>query len=255
MTGLLVSVRNAEEAATAVLAGADLIDVKEPLAGSLGAASPDAVADVMLTVGGRRPTSIAPGELRENVAWSQYAERLSQVNLPRFVKFGLAGCWRPRPDKERDELIERWRTALAPLPATVGPVAVLYADWQAAESPPPEIILHCAKELHCRALLIDTFDKRGPGLLGVLPLDELADCVRAARDADMLVVLGGQIREEYLVRLLAMEPDYIAVRGAVCRGDRTGAVDRARVEHFRSRMIRAASGAAFASPTVPPGGQ
>ena len=149
MTGLLVSVRNAEEAATAVLAGADLIDVKEPLAGSLGAASPDAVADVMLTVGGRRPTSIALGELRENVAWSQYAERLSQVNLPRFVKFGLAGCWRPRPDKERDELIERWRTALAPLPATVGPVAVLYADWQAAESPPPEIILHCAKELHC----------------------------------------------------------------------------------------------------------
>jgi uncharacterized protein (UPF0264 family) len=38
MTGLLVSVRDAAEAADALAGGADLIDVKEPNAGSLGAA-------------------------------------------------------------------------------------------------------------------------------------------------------------------------------------------------------------------------
>ncbi len=40
MTRLLVSVRSAAEAEIALSAGADLIDVKEPSRGSLGAADP-----------------------------------------------------------------------------------------------------------------------------------------------------------------------------------------------------------------------
>ncbi len=55
MTGLLVSVRDAEEAADAVAAGADLIDVKEPRGGSLGATSPAVMAEVVRSVAGRRP--------------------------------------------------------------------------------------------------------------------------------------------------------------------------------------------------------
>ena len=39
MTGLLVSVRSASEARVALAAGVDVIDVKEPNRGSLGAAS------------------------------------------------------------------------------------------------------------------------------------------------------------------------------------------------------------------------
>ena len=60
MTRLLVSVRSAEEAADAVSAGADLIDVKEPSAGSLGAATPEVVAAVMEAVAGRRPDEHCP---------------------------------------------------------------------------------------------------------------------------------------------------------------------------------------------------
>ena len=40
MTGLLVSVRDAKEAQQAVSGGADVIDVKEPAHGALGAADP-----------------------------------------------------------------------------------------------------------------------------------------------------------------------------------------------------------------------
>ena len=41
---LLVSVRNATEAAAAVLGGADILDVKEPANGPLGRGRPDRLA-------------------------------------------------------------------------------------------------------------------------------------------------------------------------------------------------------------------
>src|SRR5689334_14696969 len=63
MTKLLVSVRDAAEARDAVEAGADLIDVKEPQAVSLGAAAPQIVAEIIQAVAGRRPVSVALGEL------------------------------------------------------------------------------------------------------------------------------------------------------------------------------------------------
>lgn len=59
MAGLLVSVRNAIEAQTAVAGGAQLIDVKEPFAGSLGAASVAQWQEVIDTCGDQVPLSVA----------------------------------------------------------------------------------------------------------------------------------------------------------------------------------------------------
>ncbi|MEX0885938.1 MAG: (5-formylfuran-3-yl)methyl phosphate synthase, partial [Phycisphaeraceae bacterium] len=44
--GLLVSVRNVAEARAAMAGGADVIDIKEPAAGALGAASPTTIQQV-----------------------------------------------------------------------------------------------------------------------------------------------------------------------------------------------------------------
>ena len=63
MTGLLVSVRSAAEARAALLGGADLIDVKEPLRGSLGAADADRLREISEVVSGQLTLSAAWGEL------------------------------------------------------------------------------------------------------------------------------------------------------------------------------------------------
>ena len=118
MTRLLVSVRDAQEAEIALASGVDLIDVKEPSRGSLGAADAATLAAIARCVDGRAPLSAALGEL---------FEARSTATLPaafRFAKFGLAGC-RARPD-----WIDRWRTALAELPPGAAGVAVVYADWR-----------------------------------------------------------------------------------------------------------------------------
>ena len=93
MTGLLVSVRSAIEARLAYQGGADIIDVKEPHLGSLGAATPSVWHEVYETVNQRVPVSIALGELCDDHA-APPTHRFA------FAKMGLADCqhrmgWQP----------------------------------------------------------------------------------------------------------------------------------------------------------------
>lgn len=225
MTALLISVRDAAEAHDAVVAGADLIDIKEPRAGSLGAAAPETIADIVRVVAGRRPVSVALGELAHGLI------NLHQLDFEfQFAKVGLAGC------AQRRSWAADWQSALGEFPSDAAPVAVVYADWERAQAPAPYEMIDRGHRLGCRAMLIDTFDKRGPGLLGLWTLAELERTIAAARAAEMLVVIGGQIIDRDLPALLPLLPDYVAVRGAVCRGHRAARLDPDLVRQFKGRM-------------------
>jgi (5-formylfuran-3-yl)methyl phosphate synthase len=218
MTQLLVSVRSAEEANEALAGGADLIDVKEPNRGSLGRADPGVWQEVAVTITARAPLSVALGELRDLIGG-----KVSSSACPesvQFAKIGLAGC------AAIGDWPARWAAALEQLPAHVNRVAVSYADWRAAEAPPPTEVIAAGKSLGCRAWLIDTYVKQAGGLLDHLGLDELADLVSRARAAGMRAVVAGSLTPETIPRVLPLWPDFIAVRGAACLGGREGHVDR-----------------------------
>ncbi|MBK5187486.1 MAG: hypothetical protein JJD97_04525, partial [Gemmatimonadaceae bacterium] len=59
---LLVSVRNAEEARTALAGGAEIIDAKEPSLGALGAVELGVLREIVQAVGRMRPVSAALGD-------------------------------------------------------------------------------------------------------------------------------------------------------------------------------------------------
>ena len=139
-----------------------------------------------------------------------------------FAKLGLAGCgtlpeWRTR-----------WSAALRALPAGVQTVAVAYADWRADRSPSPDDVLAAAMEHGCRALLVDTFDKRGGGLFAHGPVEVVGVFVERTRAAGLLAVLAGSLEGQNLRQAIWLRPDYVAVRGAACRGSRDGQLDAAR---------------------------
>ena len=225
-TGLLVSVRSAEEALLALAGGADLIDVKEPRRGSLGYADPAVWQKVQQAVASRVPTSVALGELL-----SDPVERLaSQAAGFAYAKIGLASCgneplWR-----------EKWLAALQCLPQSVAPVAVVYADWEQAQAPRPEEILCAAIEFSVEMILVDTWDKRGGRLLDHLPLEQLLQLACAAERAKIGFVLAGSLTIEMLPPLLPLRPRYFAVRGAVCRGERTRDIDPQLVAELASAL-------------------
>ena len=63
MTRFLASIAGLDELAPALAGGADLIDVKDPATGALGAAHPDTIRAVVATVARRRPVSATLGDL------------------------------------------------------------------------------------------------------------------------------------------------------------------------------------------------
>ena len=214
MTGLLISVRNEDEARLALAGGADLIDVKEPEQGSLGAAEPAVWRAVLAAVAGRRPTSVALGELR--LAPAPPAGAL--LAGCQYAKVGLAGCgaWPAWP--------RRWAELFQQLPPSVSPVAVAYADWVAAEAPAPADVIEHAVRARCGAVLVDTYHKGSGDLFSHLTLTTLSKLVAGIRQQGLRVVLAGSLGPSSIRRALQAGPDYIAVRGAACAGPRTGVI-------------------------------
>jgi uncharacterized protein (UPF0264 family) len=245
--GLLVSVRDAAEAAEAVEGGADIIDVKEPRQGSLGRAEPAAAVAVARVVAARRPWTMACGELGGQsggevggeaeatgvAAISRHLDRVWSLLAggalpPAAVKIGLAGAagtdWR-----------RRLLTVFESLPFDSERVAVAYADWALARAPTPGEVIAAAAGLGCSTLLIDTFDKSSGGLFDCCQPGLPAVWVAAARAAGLQVAVAGRISQDDIPAAWGLRPDVVALRSAVCFNGRDG---RVQAELVRRAMLR-----------------
>jgi uncharacterized protein (UPF0264 family) len=254
--GLLVSVRDAAEAAAALAGKAAIIDVKDPTTGSLGAATPAAVAGVAATVNGQVPWTVAAGELRDEIARPGTIHRwlaaigdaggIGPSGGPAAVKVGLAGLagvsWQ-----------QAFRDVMNGLPVATTPVAVAYADWKRVAAPHPLEIIEQTQDSSgvllntgsSGVLLIDTADKAGPDLLEACAEADLEAWVAAARHAGMAVAVAGRLRLEAIPRLDRLQPDVVALRSAVCLNGRLGPVDVA--------LVRRAAAAVDLLETTPHG--
>ena len=226
---LLVSVRNAGEVEAALAGGVDWIDLKEPTDGALAGVEVEVAREAVKALAGRRPLSAALGELGD---WStSLTSELLDVDGIGVVKLGLSGC-AVRPGWESEWL----GVAKAVADADKLLAAVVYADWGQAKAPPPEEILQVARTGKCRYLLIDTFDKGRGSILDYLLGAELEAILQAARQASMTTVVAGSLSLRMLGQLPLKYVDVVAVRGAVCEGDRTGVVVAERVREFRAGL-------------------
>lgn len=267
---LLVSVRNAKEALMAVRGGAGIIDVKEPSKGSLGRASLEnllAIADVLRQQQQHSdrvrtepvPLSVALGEVQEwsessslfgsdlpvgttsfsNEANDEICRAISGLQ-PSYMKLGLS-----QVAAAGRQGMGRWRNSWIDVRCRFSGdhewVAVAYADHQRAEAPTPDDVLEAALETNCSVLLIDTFVKDGTNLLDWLPVEEITSLRKATAAQGLQLALAGRVTLMDLPLLLPLQPDIIAVRGAVCElGERTAEVSELLVAEFMERL--AASG-------------
>jgi uncharacterized protein (UPF0264 family) len=92
-------------------------------------------------------------------------------------------------------------------------------------------------DLGCGVLLIDTADKRSPGLFGLRSRDEIAGWVAAARDHGLGVVLAGRIALDEIQHAAAHACDFVALRSAVCSNAGEGDV---RLGHVSAPLVAAA---------------
>jgi hypothetical protein len=216
---LLVSVVSAEEARHALAGGADIIDVKDPGEGALGAPSPRVLSEVVRVVGTSAPVSVALGDLPNLPHTAALAARGAALSGAGYVKVGLRGV------RELDGAVTLVSAVAAAVRPPVAVIAAAYADADALDPPAlaPALLPALVDRAGISGALVDTFVKDGRGLYGWLSESEVADLIARTHMAGGSFAIAGQLTRGQLRRVTA---DVVGVRSAVCRGgDRAAELD------------------------------
>ncbi len=218
---LLVSVVSAEEARRALAGGVDIIDVKDPREGALGAPAPRVLSEVVGVVAGAVPVSVALGDLPDLPHTAALAARGAALSGAGYVKVGLRGV---RELGDAVALVSAVADAVGPRTAVV---AAAYADADALHPPAltPRWLPELVERTGISGALVDTFVKDGRGLYAWSSVGELTELIARTRQAGGSFGVAGQLTRGQLRRVPA---DVVGVRSAVCRGaDRSAELDAA----------------------------
>jgi dihydroneopterin aldolase len=222
MNAMLASVRNLSEARIALAGGCDWLDIKEPDDGALGRAPLTVVRDIVQLVAGRVPLSATIGD-----CWDQPAVIAAQVAAMadtgvNYVKVGI---------RARD--ISPATTA-ALRSSCAGGRAVIAVCM--AEAAPATADLLALAASGVSGVMLDTIDKHGAGLTGLLSIESMGAFVREAHRLGLLAGLAGKLRTADIAALARCGADYLGFRSALC----TAGERRASLDESAFAVVRAA---------------
>ena len=234
---LLISVIGEDEVGAAVAGGADIVDVKNPREGSLGANFPHVIRRVRALTPAAVPVSAAIGDFPNLPGMAALAAAGAAGCGVQYVKVGLLG---PRDHDEAFALLSAVCRAARDENPAVRIMATAYADAGTTGSLPPLELPAVAAAAGADGCMIDTAAKAGGTLLTVLGAAALESFVARCREAGLLCALAGSLRATDMPRLRGLAPDIVGFRGAACReGRRDGSVDREAVLRLKDLVAQA----------------
>jgi dihydroneopterin aldolase len=209
MSLMLASVTGPEEAEIAVRQGADIVDLKDVVAG-FGTVTPEVVRATVTAVARRLPVSAVVGEQADAERIAATAAALAEAGAS-YIKIGLS------PDRRRDDLVR----SLAPLARTAKLIGVMFAD-----DHPDSALIPVMEQSGFAGVMLDTARKTGARLLDHMDITELAGFVDAAHGHGLMAGLAGSLETPDIPRLLPLAPDVLGFRRALCVDhDRNGRID------------------------------
>ncbi|MCG8324049.1 MAG: (5-formylfuran-3-yl)methyl phosphate synthase [Thiotrichales bacterium] len=218
---MLASVTSRNEAQCALQAGVDIIDLKDPSRGALGAVGFSTARDIVEYIEGRCLVSATAGDLPmqsaviEDAVCSMSATGVDFVKLGVFDEFLSAGIL---------ELLEQFETA------GINLVLVLFADRQ----PDLDSVFRQLETTRVHGVMLDTADKQRGNLLDNVDSRFLGNFLSLAREQGLITGLAGALRKEMIPVLLKLAPDYLGFRGALCNNNsRTGKIDPVALQDIR----------------------
>ncbi|MCA9174615.1 MAG: (5-formylfuran-3-yl)methyl phosphate synthase [Planctomycetales bacterium] len=220
---ILASVINVAEAQTVLSADVDVLDVKNPAEGSLGAAAPTVCREIAAIA--RRaqvPVSVALGDLEHQPGTAAWAALGAATLGADYIKLGLRGSTTARQARQ---MMQAVREAVPASPHAPAVVACGYADYGDFSGLSLAALTSAAAESGCDYVMLDTLVKDGRSLFDHLAMETLREFILTAHSKHLRVALAGSLKQSHLPRLAALAPDLIGVRGALCaNGQRSGAI-------------------------------
>jgi uncharacterized protein (UPF0264 family) len=242
---LLASVATPEEAKRALAGGADVLDIKEPREGSLGACPPRILRAIVALVDARFRRSRG-GLADESVRPVPVSAALGDApNLPGTLALAAAGAaacgvdilkvglWGVRRESEAIDLVRAVVEASRTSAPSVRVVAAAYADADRIGALPPRSLPAVAEAAGADGCLIDTARKDGSTLFDHLEFKALRQIVEEAHRRGLVCGLAGSLSLHDVPILCEIGPDLVGARGALCEGGRQGVLLPDRLVAFR----------------------
>jgi len=204
MTKWLASVQSLAEAEILLPVLPDILDMKNPSQGALGALSVDLVTEIVSMIDGRCLTSATIGDLPMHADLIKPA----MINMANsgvdYVKIGLFA------DENLEQCITELADTVKHLSTPV--IAVMFAD-----TPPTKDCLDLLTASGFYGVMVDTAIKNGQHLLDHWDLVKLEQFVSAAQQHNLLCGLAGALRIEDIKSLRPLAADYLGFRSALCQ--------------------------------------
>ncbi|MCW4034873.1 MAG: (5-formylfuran-3-yl)methyl phosphate synthase [Candidatus Bathyarchaeota archaeon] len=229
---LLISVVNKTEAIESVEGGADILDVKNPKEGALGANFPHVIRQVKEAAPKNLEVSATIGDLPNLPGTASLAALGAAVSGVDYVKVGLFGV---KTKEEATTLMTEVVRAVKDYNSNLKTIASGYADYRTVGCVSPLDLPEVAYNAKADGVLIDVKIKNKKSKLFTFLTDEqLKQFVTQAHNYNLLAALAGSLDATDVPRIHSFGTDIIGVRGAVCiNKDRVfGKLERQKVAEF-----------------------
>ena len=229
---VLISPKDEFEAKAAVNGGADIIDVKNPDEGSLGANFPWIIRQVRNLVPQSIEVSATIGDFPHLPGSASLAALGAAVSGSNYVKVGLKGS---KTLEEAFFLMHHVTRAVKEYDLNTKVVLAGYADYHRAETLDPFLLPEVARSAGCDVVMVDTFIKDGKRLFDFMDDACCKRFIDKGHEKDLEVALAGSIKLQDIPILKRTGADIIGIRGAACsHGDRLAGAIQA--ENVRALM-------------------
>ncbi len=226
MTQLLISVTSVDEAQIALQNGADIIDLKDPEQGALGALPLEVVAEIVTFVNAkdvseRKTISATIGDLPMAPALLiQHVMALSETKVD-IIKIGFFA--------DTGALLTDYQACLDMLSTVsesgVRLIAVLFVEYDY-----PADLVMAIKNAGFYGVMFDTVGKNGATFLDYYSTDAMQAIAQDVQAQGLLFGLAGSLNLQHVALVKSIAPDYIGFRGGVCvNNQRRSALDSERI--------------------------
>lgn len=202
MTKMLASVNSLKEVMLVLQEDIDIIDLKQPALGALGALELNVVREIVTVVAKRRPVSATIGDLPMHADLIFDAVQSMAETGVDYIKIGFF------PDNNWQAIIDKLSVLTQKKHALI---AVLFADTK-----PDLSIISALKNAGFTGVMLDTMNKKSGSLRKIMAHETIRHFVNLTKEQSLLCGLAGSLTLHDIPDLLHHQSDYLGFRGALC---------------------------------------
>lgn len=228
---VLVSPKDLSEALEAIEGGADIIDVKNPSEGSLGANFPWVIRDIaILAKKYGKEVSATTGDMPFKPGTASLAALGAAIAGADYVKVGLYGV---RNELEAKEIVKAVVKAVKDYDSAKKVVIAGYGDYYRINSIDPLKLPSISAKYGADVVMVDTAIKDGTSIFDHMKIEDMRKFVETARENGLICALAGNLGWNHLETLKELSPDIIGVRTIVCESGRNSKIKKELVRKLK----------------------